>query len=91
MYEMALIFVLRVWGLVFWGWREHFLYWVLGFGVLSRDQPQDQLISDSILWNHDTNNQVEVCVFVNYVKKLVACINQHVGMLVCTVGFIKIA
>ena len=32
---------------------------------------EDQLISDSIFWNHETNNQVEVCVFVNYIKKLI--------------------
>ena len=49
----------------------------------SEDKPQDQLISDSIFWNHETNNQVEVCVFVNYIKKLMAYygiwyINKHV-------------
>ena len=54
----------------------------------SEDKPQDQLISDSIFWNHETNNQVEVCVFVNYIKKLMAYygiwyINKHVR----TLGF----
>ena len=38
----------------------------------SEDKAQDQLISDSIFWNHEVNNQVEVRVFVNYVKKLKA-------------------
>ena len=56
----------------------------------SEDKSEDQLISDSIFWNHETNNQVEVCVFVNYIKKLMAYygiwyINKHVH----TMGFIE--
>ena len=51
----------------------------------SEDKPQDQLISDSIFWNHETNNQVEVHVFANYVEKLKAYINKHVR----TLGFIE--
>ena len=51
----------------------------------SEDKAQDQLISDSIFWNHEANNQVEVRVFVNYVKKLKAYINKHVR----TLGFIE--
>ena len=42
----------------------------------SEDKPQDQLISDSIVWNLEAAKiQVEVCVFGNYVKKLMAYIN----------------
>ena len=51
----------------------------------SEGKAQDQLISDSIFWNHEANNQVEVRVFVNYVKKLKAYINKHVR----TLGFIE--
>ena len=46
----------------------------------SENKPQDQLTSDSKFWKHETNNQVEDCVYVNYVKKLMAYINKHVGV-----------
>ena len=45
----------------------------------SEDKPQDQLISDSIFWNHKMSNQVEVCVFVNCVQKLMIYINISGG------------
>ena len=51
----------------------------------SEDKAQDQLISDSIFWNHEANNQVKVHVFVNYVKNLKAYIKKHVR----TLGFIE--
>ena len=54
-------------------------YWMRNV-LISEDKPQDQLISDSIVWNHEAAKiQVEVCVFGNYVKKLMAYINKHVG------------
>ena len=42
--ELGQIYVFGVWGLGFWGWGEHFLYWGFGqwhfvIGVLSRDRP----------------------------------------------------
>ena len=49
----------------------------------SEDKAQDQLISDSIFWNHEANYQVVVRGFVNYVKKLKAYINKHVRTLGC--------
>ena len=64
-------------------WAE----WILALRNLlynSEDKAQDQLSSDSKFWNHEANNQVKVCVFVNYVKKLKAYINKHVR----TLGFI---
>ena len=50
-------------------WAE----WIWAFQNLlynSEDKPYDQLISDSIFWNHEANNQVKVYVFVNFIKKL---------------------
>ena len=55
------------------------------YETYSEDKAQDQLISDSIFWNHKANNQDEVRVFVNYVNKLKAFINKQV----CTLGFIE--
>ena len=42
MYEMPLIYVFGIWGLGFWGWGEHLLYWGSGqwhfvIEVLSQD------------------------------------------------------
>ena len=75
MYEMPLTFVFGVWGLGFWGWGEHFLYW--GFGCWRFDPRATAF--------HKTSN-LRFCIaaVIDVLRKLCYGIGMTVTGCICT-------